>query len=152
MFPEINQHIKGQWIPKFIKYYRMFGSFSKSPNGVWTQISPALQWRHNGRDDISNHQPHHCFLSHLFRRRSKKTSKLHVTGLCVRNSPVSSEFPSQMPSNAENVSIWWRHHEIDMGYMTTRSGTWKWTFISLVMIVAALVLKISTIKVFILAS
>ena len=46
----------------------------------------------------------------VFRRRSKKTSKLRVTGLCVGNSPGTSEFPAQMASNAENVSIWWRHH------------------------------------------
>ena len=36
--------------------------------------------------------------------------KLHVTGLCVGNSPVTGEFPAQRTSNAENVSIWWRHH------------------------------------------
>ena len=43
-------------------------------------------------DSIWNHQPHNCLLSRLFRGRSKKTSKLHVTGLCVRNSrgPVNS--------------------------------------------------------------
>ena len=46
----------------------------------------SLQWRHNGRDSVSNHQPHDCLLNRLFRRRSKKTSKLRVTGLCV-NSP-----------------------------------------------------------------
>ena len=44
------------------------------------------------------------------RRRSKKTSKPRVTGLCAWNSPVTGEFPAQMASNAENVSIWWRHH------------------------------------------
>ena len=27
------------------------------------------------------------------------------------NSPVTGEFPAQMASNAENVSIWWRHHK-----------------------------------------
>ena len=27
-------------------------------------------------------------------------------------SPVTGEFPAQKASNAENVSIWWRHHEI----------------------------------------
>ena len=27
------------------------------------------------------------------------------------NSPGTGEFPAQMASNAENVSIWWRHHE-----------------------------------------
>ena len=48
----------------------------------------------------------------LFRRRSKKSSKLRVTGLCVGNSPVTGELPAQMASNADIVSIWWRHHVI----------------------------------------
>ena len=39
------------------------------------------------------------------------TSKPRVTGLCVGNSPVTGEFPAQMASNAENISIWWRNHE-----------------------------------------
>ena len=72
----------------------------------------ALRWRHNGRDSVSNHQPHHCLLNRLFRRRSKKTSKLRVTGLCVGNSPGTGEFPARMASNAENVSISWRHNGI----------------------------------------
>ena len=66
----------------------------------------SLLWRPNGHDGISNHQPHNCLLNHLFRCRSKKTLKLRVTGLCVGNSPVTSEFPAQMASNAENVSIY----------------------------------------------
>ena len=70
---------------------------------------PSL-WRHNGCESVSNHQPHDCLLNRLFRRRSKKTSKLRVTGPCARNSPETGEFPAQMASNAENVSIWWRHH------------------------------------------
>ena len=44
------------------------------------------------------------------RRRSKETSKLCVTGLCGGNSPVTGEFPIRRPSNAKNVSIWWRNH------------------------------------------
>ena len=44
------------------------------------------------------------------RRRSKKISKLRVTGLCEANSPVTGEFPTQRASNGENVSIWWHHH------------------------------------------
>ena len=70
----------------------------------------SLRWRHNGRDSVSNHQPYDCLLNYLYRRRSKKTSKLRVTGLCVGNSPGTGEFTAQMASNAENVSIWWRHH------------------------------------------
>ena len=50
------------------------------------------------------------FLNRLFGRRSKKTSKLRVTCLCVGDSPVTGGFPAQMASNAENVSIWWSHH------------------------------------------
>ena len=71
----------------------------------------TLQWRHSGHHGVSNHQPHDCLLSRLFRHRSKKTSKLCVTGLCEGNSPGTGDFPAQMASNAENVSIWWRHHE-----------------------------------------
>ena len=48
------------------------------------------------------------------KRRSKKTPKLRVTGLCAGNSPVTGEFPAQMASNAEKVSIRWRHHETSM--------------------------------------
>ena len=73
-------------------------------------MATSLHWRHNGHDGISNHQPHHCLLNRLFGRRSKKTSKLRVTGLCAGNSPGTVEFPAHMASNAENVSIWWRHH------------------------------------------
>ena len=59
---------------------------------------------------VSNHQPQDCLLNRLFRRRSKKTSKIGVTGLCVGNSPGTCEFPAQMTSNAENGSPWLRHH------------------------------------------
>ena len=69
--------------------------------------SKTLRWRHNGRDSVSNLHPHDCLLNRLFRHRSKKTAKLRVTGLCAGNSPGTGEFPAQMASNAENVSIWW---------------------------------------------
>ena len=55
-------------------------------------------------------------LSRFFGLRSKKTSKLRVTGLCAGNSPGTGEFPAQMASNAENVSIWWRHHAYFIGH------------------------------------
>ena len=62
---------------------------------VWAYREIILRWRHNGRDSVSNHQPHDCLLNRLFRRRSKKTSKLRVTRLCAGNSPVTGEFPAQ---------------------------------------------------------
>ena len=57
----------------------------------------SLQWRHNDHDGVSNHQPHGCLLNCLFRRRSKKTSKLRVTGLCVGNSPGTVNSPHKGP-------------------------------------------------------
>ena len=88
-------------------------SIAREPTGRRPRDLPeTLRWRHNGRDSISNHQSHYCLLNRLFRRRSKKTSKLPVTGLCVGNLPGTGEFPAQMASNAENVSTWWRHHDM----------------------------------------
>ena len=73
-----------------------------SKHNQWNMIDlhtpVALLWHYNGHDGISNHQSHDCLLNHSFRRRSKKTSKLRVTGLCVRNAPKTSEFPAQMAS------------------------------------------------------
>ena len=79
----------------------------------------SLLWRHNERAGVSNHQFHDCLLKLLFRRRSKKTPKLHWKKtkktskrhwpLCMEFT-VTAEFPGQRASNAENVSIWWRHH------------------------------------------
>ena len=79
----------------------------------------------------SNHQPHHCLLNRLFRRRSKKTSKLRVTGLCAGKSPETGESPAQTASNAENVSFhdvimkndlphWYKHAQ-----MTCSQGAFK---------------------------
>ena len=48
--------------------------------------------------------------STLFRRRSKKASKLRATGLCKGNPSVTSGFPLQRAGNRGNGSIWWHHH------------------------------------------
>ena len=34
--------------------------------------------------------------------------------------PGTGEFPAQMASNAENVSIWWRHHERIIDNLSTQ--------------------------------
>ena len=47
--------------------------------------------------------------STVYSGTDKKTSKLRVTGLCAGISPGTGEFPAQMTSNAENVSIWCQH-------------------------------------------
>ena len=97
-------------------------------NWIWCILS--LQWRHNECDGFANHRHLHCLLNRLFRHRSKKISKLHVTGLC-------GEFtghPAQMASYAEDVSIWWRHHancvmynehcQEDNGYALQSDSNW----------------------------
>ena len=81
-------------------------------NACWSYFFPglALQWCHNERDGVSNHQHLDCLLNRLFRHRPKITSKLRVTGFYEGNPLMTGVFPSQRASNAENVSIWWRHY------------------------------------------
>ena len=93
----------------------------------------SLWWRHNDHDSVSNHQPHECLLSRLFRRRSKKTSKLRVTGLCVGEFTGTGEFPAQRASYAENVSIWWRHH-VQPCAIISLSMLWLWRAIHLTIV------------------
>ena len=71
--------------------------FETSHSHETTSGRPSLQWRHNDHDSVSNHQPHGCLLNRLFRRRSKKTSKLRVTGPCVGNSPGPINSPHKGP-------------------------------------------------------
>ena len=100
--------------PQFHKYHQRFRlrlNYSRRLTN-WKKPKITLQWRHNEHDSVSNHQPHDCLLNRLFGRKSKKTSKLRVTGLCAGNSPGTGEFPAQRASNAENISLWWRHHGI----------------------------------------
>ena len=94
-------------------------------------ISVSLQWFRNECDGVSNQQPHDCLLACLFRRISKKTSTLRVTGLCEGNLPAAGEFPTQMASNAEFFSIWWCHHGAP-GCKRTSAGTTMTTVKSLI--------------------
>ena len=110
-------------------YIQRLYAMSFMPLGFWSRLitrlhvfvrtlvddvskTRSLLWRHNERDGVSYHRRPDCLLNRLFKRRSNKISKLRVTGLREGNSPVTSEFPAQRASNAENISIWWRHHEV----------------------------------------
>ena len=91
--------------------------FHEEYNQVWSQWNERFVKKHHNDVIMSamafqNYQPHDYLLNHLFRRRSKKTSKLRVTGLCKGNSPVTVDFPAQRASNTKNVSIWWRHPDV----------------------------------------
>ena len=63
---------------------------------ILTQIG---RFRTIGRSQLSNPSDLPCL--HISNR---------ATGLCAGNSPVTGEFPTQMSSNAEHVSIWWCYH------------------------------------------
>ena len=78
-------HISFCELVRFIYQYFSMLLYLPQGNRTISNIS-ALRWRHNERDGVSNHQRLDCLLSRLFRRRSKKTSKLRVTGLCEENS------------------------------------------------------------------
>ena len=69
------------------------------------RILSTLQLRHNGRYGVSNHQLRHCLLNRLFRRRSKKISKLRVTVLCVGNSPGPVNSPHKGPVTRKMFSF-----------------------------------------------
>ena len=101
---------------------RRLGSNTGHDRGRQIATLSTLQWRHNERDGVSNHQPHDRLLKRLFRRGSKKTSKLRVTGLCEGNSSVAGEFPAQRVGDAEDVSIWWRHHWFEITSLCLITG------------------------------
>ena len=85
------------WNAKALHFYPLFRIIIQSSVNFHNLGPVTLRWRQNGRDSVSNHQPRHCLLSLLFGRRSKKTSKLRVTGLCVGNSPGPVNFPHKGP-------------------------------------------------------
>ena len=108
---KLNTDVQCDFSKKSITRWYILGMYDISQKEKGRRDQPqSLPWRHSGRDSVSNHQPHDCLLNGLFRRRSKKSWKPRVTGLCAGNSPGTGEFSAQMASNAENVSIWWRHH------------------------------------------
>ena len=75
----------------------------------------ASQWRHNERDGVSDHRRLHCLFICWFRRRSKKTSRVRVTGLCAGNSPVAGKCFHLMTSSWHTQEQW--HWSNNIGYI-----------------------------------
>ena len=142
------------WMDSQLSDPGTIGIFSNksSPGDFWSHL-PPLQWRHNGRDSVSNHQllliVMHVFIRHCsfpicshihpisFEAgwNNSYSAKMYAKHLIFKetqsfiqtqikeniNAPRhwplcgeftgTGEFPAQMASNAENVSIWWRHHD-----------------------------------------
>ena len=63
--------------------------------------------RHNERDGLTNHRRLHRLLNCLLRCRSKKTSKLRVTGLCEGNPPVTYWWNFKINFRKGWAPIWW---------------------------------------------
>ena len=57
----------------------------------------SLQWRHNERDGVPNYRRPGCLLNLMLKRRSKKTWKLRVTGVCEGNPLVTGGSPHKGP-------------------------------------------------------
>ena len=77
----------------------------------WTcfALCCVLQWRHNEHHAVSNYRQIDWLFNRLFISTLKKASNPALLALCVGNPPVTGGFLSQRASNAETVSIWWRH-------------------------------------------
>ena len=61
---------------------------AKTCDPIYVYAVHYNDWLHNETDGVSNHHWLQCLLNSWFRRRSKKTSKICVTGFCVGNSPA----------------------------------------------------------------
>ena len=82
----------------YVVIYSLAFRLTKEPcSHLCGHLVLTLQWCHYDHGGVSNHQPHCCLLNRLFRRRSKKTSKLRVTGLCAGNSPGPMNSPHKGP-------------------------------------------------------
>ena len=90
-----------------------------TPQGLLSLIVLCF-WR-RGSTPTSNiyqdyliHQPLDCLFSSIHRLTSEEKSKFHITGPLGGESTGNWWFLSQRASDAESVSISWRHHEINI--------------------------------------
>ena len=76
---------------KYEKYEEHISPMIATLPNKGTHLTPlsctTLQWRHNRQDGVSNHRRLDYLLHRFFWRRSQKTWKHRVTGLCEVNSP-----------------------------------------------------------------
>ena len=67
--------------------YCEYNSMQKTSLLVVAMISSSLQWRHSGRDGVSNHQAHDCLLNRIFKAGIKENfiAQRH----CLYRGPVN---------------------------------------------------------------
>ena len=78
---------------------------------ILNQKADTLQWRNNSAMASQITGVSIVYSTVRLGWGSKKTSKLHVAGLCEGHPYVTGGFPSQMANNAENISMWWWRNE-----------------------------------------
>ena len=71
----------------------------------------SLQWCHNGRDGISNHQPYHCLLNRLLDQRKHQSSASLAFVRGIHRWPVNS--PHKWPVTRkmlpyDDINMWSR--------------------------------------------
>ena len=117
-----NLHADVSWLPSELLIFGhsllIFLIFNPIASACEQGVELTLQCRHNERNGVSNHRRLDCLLNRLFRCRSKKTSKLRVTGLCEGESPTTGEFLAQRASNEEMFPF-------DDVIMTTNCRSWS---------------------------
>ena len=125
------------WSPMYFPYTNVNHLMREYLGSQWKIMCVffSLQWRQNGRDSVSNHQPRECLLSRLIRHISKKTSKLRVTGLCVGNSPGPMNSPHEGPVARkmfpfDDVIMLWTKwsalHHVDVWQHQYKPGLTHW--------------------------
>ena len=103
--------------------------------------SITLQWCHNDHHGVSNHL-HSTVCLNVYLNYHQRQTKPVLLALCEWNPPVTGGFPSQMASNAENVPMEWRHHDMNVGachkiwadyiccFFYIRSHSFRWDVMS----------------------
>ena len=78
----------------------------------WSWSRTTLHWRHNDHDGLSNPKPaSRLFTQPFIQTQIKENTKAPRHWPLCGEFTGTGEFPAQMASYAENVSIWWRHHD-----------------------------------------
>ena len=86
----------------------------------------TLHWRHNDHDGVSNHQLHGCLLNVLFGSQIKENTKAPRHWPLCGEFTSPGEFPAQRATNAENISIWWRHQKNPNSIPTKKRHQCSW--------------------------
>ena len=97
-------------------------SVDKTDRCKCVDLCLKLEWRHNGRDSVSNHQSHDLLTQPYIQTQIKESIK------APRQWPLCGEFPAHMASNVENIFIWWRHHELRTAHLVILANLIEYSY------------------------